>query len=905
MGQVLVVSGNSAAVVGVAGNAALLGSTSARLGNNAAGAALGAPMPAAGTFSGLSAANGAVTGTWSLAFRKNLANGAQSISNAAVTDAAHTDTVAAGDVVDGLWGGGGGGPQRVTMAFLGATGHWALYASANQSAGNSVAAGATVFPSIAGGPGASATETTGVLIGAPGTLSGMFVGIAANAATATSTAASRGNGVTGAQSAAIGAGLTGRFRDPSGQDTVAKGDLVNGMLTNGGGGALSILSFGFGFLCSGPAANDHWVSLSATSSTPIFLPLATGFAGSSATEAPQQVAFGFSATLSLASISVTANSCTGTSTYATRRNGAAGGQSAAIGAGLSGWFRDPSGQDILAPTDLTAGLVTPNAGSLTINLTGITSSPFFTVSAQAQTAPAGSIARGRALQGAAQAAAALARSTGKALAAAAVQTASLARQTAKNLTDPGFPGAALSLRPLNASLSSMEGLAIAWPYLYVTAHASQIAAKIDLRLYPDPSSLVSTLDLTGFGNPFALGSLIVGARWLYIFPHSSSGLAKLLVFQIDLTLWDQGPEAAVTVLDLSTILPSDPRGADLAAACSGGCTDGEWLYLSAGGGAKNKALGIPSLIRIGTGANFIASSVSMLDMSSLADPAIGKASTGVGQPVYDAASNAVFAVINYGDAAKLVQSSGLVRVDAGNLTLGGVIQSTPVNSVQEAFAVAGASVFAAPGIVIGTLTGAGGPLIQYDAATLAQTASFDLIGAYGQGANTEPVCCCFDGDRRIYVAPNSGTACLVIDVLNPGKAELFDFTAIDPATTGGYNVILPDPDNLWAYALPFAAAPSGPAATLLRFRMRQPTDSFGAAAPAPSLSRRTGKAAAAAAAAAATLLRGPFLQALSAPAAALQRGRALQAQAPATGSIVKRTSLALNVLAAAAGTVAA
>lgn len=165
--------------------------------------------------------------------RKNGADGTQIVTIPAGTtgffeDTTHTDSLAAGDlfntVVTTLSGTQIATFSMIGMKLTGATANQSVMFSRGSS---SLSAGLTRAVAPWGRPTLTGTEAT-IYCPAPyrGTWSGMGVDISANASTTDVAVVSRVNGATGSQSLTIPAGTTGTFRDASGTDTLASGDLM-------------------------------------------------------------------------------------------------------------------------------------------------------------------------------------------------------------------------------------------------------------------------------------------------------------------------------------------------------------------------------------------------------------------------------------------------------------------------------------------------------------------------------------------------------------------------------------------------------------------------------------------------------------------------------------------------------
>lgn len=361
---------SAASVAPTTGNFGGFAGNTGSPGNYATESPIAYPWPAAGVISGLSAYAPAQSGTWGLQFRKNGASGNQAISNAALASNL-SDAVAAGDLIDLQWTTGGSAPI-VNAIFASADGtHWANYVGTHLSGVGFTPPG-VVYPRFYGAPGGSSVESgQQSRVATPGTISGSAIILMANSTTVTSQAGWRRNGVT-VRAVNIGAGLTGLFQfPPVTKDPVAAGDLICGYLSNGNpGGSITFSACGVSFQNTASATNDGFNAFSGVSITVPYYARPTGsFVNSSSSEAFTQLAFGFSVTLSLMEVQITANVASAASTLVSRVNGANGNQLATIGAGLTGWFQDTANIDTLGPTTLANMMLTPGAGGLTATTT--------------------------------------------------------------------------------------------------------------------------------------------------------------------------------------------------------------------------------------------------------------------------------------------------------------------------------------------------------------------------------------------------------------------------------------------------------------------------------------------------------------------------------------------------------
>lgn len=220
------------------------------------------------------------------------------------------------------------------------------------ASGQGTAASTTRYVPVASELEDTGTEATAqVLVRDSYTLSGLYVRVIANAATANSTVRSRVGGVNGNQLVTIGAGATGVFQDAVNSDALVSGNLVCTELVNGAGGGVTWSVIGYKLntvanttpiLVTYRAAGT---SLSATQTT--YCPI-LGHLDDNTTESRSQYIFRVAATLSNMRVYVNSNTLDGATTIRTRVNGVNGNQSVSIGAGASGSFEDAANTDAIA-----------------------------------------------------------------------------------------------------------------------------------------------------------------------------------------------------------------------------------------------------------------------------------------------------------------------------------------------------------------------------------------------------------------------------------------------------------------------------------------------------------------------------------------------------------------------------
>lgn len=218
----------------------------------------------------------------------------------------------------------------------------------------------TYFLLTNGGLAGSTTESTRQhTMRVAGTFSNIYLILSANATTSASTVRFRKNTANGNQNFTIGAGLTGEFEgDLVNTDIVASGDLVGLLVTNGGGGDLTVtvvsilfaatsntsVAFGANGLSNtvtDNSADDHFFSITARG----------GFDGNT-TEAKAQQKINTAGTLKNATCSVSLNNRSSTTTLKIRINGSTKTIAMAIAGTTTGTFEDTTHSDAVAAGDL-------------------------------------------------------------------------------------------------------------------------------------------------------------------------------------------------------------------------------------------------------------------------------------------------------------------------------------------------------------------------------------------------------------------------------------------------------------------------------------------------------------------------------------------------------------------------
>jgi hypothetical protein len=333
-------------------------------------------MRSPGIFSGfyvrITANTYTATSTW--VFRKNTANGNQTFSiNAAATgeftDAVNTDSVVAGDIIDGQVSGGTGTSITISQAAVifsanaGTVKRFAQWATCTSSTNNTL-----TLP--LSGPATSSANATDLAVsftvGTPGILQNLYVRVIANTNTLATTVSTRLNSGAGTLTTSIATTLTGVFEDTSHTDPVAVGDLVNYNFSTGAGSGACTFRNAVEFFTN--SNQSHFICGGGSTTTQ--LKAVTTFYGiggnltADTTEANLKCKAQLPMLLSGLQIRVVTNTVTATSTLTLRKNGANATQTNSIGSGATGLFQDSTHTDLIIATDeLNYQLVTGSTGT--------------------------------------------------------------------------------------------------------------------------------------------------------------------------------------------------------------------------------------------------------------------------------------------------------------------------------------------------------------------------------------------------------------------------------------------------------------------------------------------------------------------------------------------------------------
>ena len=325
------------------------------------------------------------TGSATVQLRVNDANGNEVVTISASStgvfqDLTDVDGISAGQDVDLKYTNTGSSGSVVGSAittiftpasFVTKLGVW--YAA------NTIGASATdYFPAI--GTVASTTIEAKAQLKArtAGTWQNLFIKVTANTRADTTTFQTRINGGNGNQTISIGTNATGTFEDTTHTDTIASGNLLDYVLTTGGGaGSLTFYSLG-SELANTVQQSEFMYAIPggfgiALSNTKYFT-IMGGSSPSSASETNYQAYNLISLKFSNLRCYISTNSVTSASTLTFRKNGTNGNESVSITASTTGWFEDSVNTDTTLPSDLiNTQLVTGGSGIvMTVNTIAIT-----------------------------------------------------------------------------------------------------------------------------------------------------------------------------------------------------------------------------------------------------------------------------------------------------------------------------------------------------------------------------------------------------------------------------------------------------------------------------------------------------------------------------------------------------
>lgn len=449
-------------------------------------------MGVAGTFSNLGMlCTSSVSNTQAITFRKNGTNGNETIASPGppfgnreiFTDNVHTDTVAAGDLVNFAFTGTAIAMYAAWGAFKASANFASLW---NLNNGFSSLSAVNVFYGIqsSGYMGQSASEAnTQSTITVAGSLSGLFFNLQTNSYNQALTYVFRKNGANGNQSVTIGAGLTGVFQDTTHSDTIAVGDLICTHLTTPGSGAM--VAWGTGATFTNMAAPTFdWIIGDTGEAISGLTQQFGSFVGTgvSSLEARTNVMLGAAYRLSNMQLGIFNNTLTAPLTITMRKNAANANGTITVGPGISGVFTDNSNVDVYAATDLVDIIITTTDTTHAALLTSkrwTMSQLFPTAGTAACASSAGAVGVAAGMGAGDASAAAMVSATGITAAIGAGLAASLSIASAAGLGLGIGAGAATGLAiAAAAGLSVAVGAGFAGAASVATAAARSFAASL-------------------------------------------------------------------------------------------------------------------------------------------------------------------------------------------------------------------------------------------------------------------------------------------------------------------------------------------------------------------------------------------------------------------------------------------
>lgn len=324
------------------------------------------------------------TGTGTVRFRKNTANGNQSASIPATTtgefqDSVNSDAVVSGDNVDYIVTTTAGANSftvyGITTIFTAATNTVTKLIQNANTAATTALASTTRFMGSAGSALSDGTETrTQFKSRTSATVSNFYIDVLANARTSATTFGSRKNTATGNLVVSVPIAGTGVFEDTVNSDSLVSGDLFNYYSTTGAGvGAISWDANGTDFSTTNSKSHclSSGVNGAVAAATTTYYPIG-GDQNVNATESLIQLRANVAHIASNLECHLSLNTITATSTLTFRKNGGNGNQSVSIASSTTGFFEDVVNTDtILTSDELDYQLVTGATGtSLTMNTIG-------------------------------------------------------------------------------------------------------------------------------------------------------------------------------------------------------------------------------------------------------------------------------------------------------------------------------------------------------------------------------------------------------------------------------------------------------------------------------------------------------------------------------------------------------
>lgn len=321
------------------------------------------------TFSNLSVnvyANTLSTAATTVYFRKNGANGNQSVivpasTSGVFTDSTNSDVLASGDAYcispNTASGGTGsmsiGGANIVANDAAGASVQFCITSDINIS----LTASTTYYLGVAGllnnNTVLASAEST---IDVAGVWSGLSLHMASNARSSDTVFRVFINGAAGNQTITVGAGGTGNFSDLVNTDTIAAGDKICiRMVAGTGTGAFGLRNIAATFVPSSgrkvPIITQNIAGRVKSGSLSIYAPLGGVVPSTAYVESDVIIKPRFAGKASYLRVTISANAATTSQSFALRVNGASSALSVSIAPGTTGIFSNTSDEVTFTATD--------------------------------------------------------------------------------------------------------------------------------------------------------------------------------------------------------------------------------------------------------------------------------------------------------------------------------------------------------------------------------------------------------------------------------------------------------------------------------------------------------------------------------------------------------------------------
>lgn len=337
---------------------------------------------AAGVYSNLYARVTAntIAASSTVKFRKNTADGASSFTVPSTTtgtfeDTTHTETISAGNAINGAVVAGASGANTLVFSIMGAA-----FTPTTNTVTTHIAtlnatvttASATRFHKWVGAESVVSSETATEKFKAKvvGTLKNAGVAATSNARVNSTSFNIRINGANSTITVAIGSGVTGYVEDTSNTQAVAVGDLLSRSIVTGSGTqALNAALIATDFeTTSGSVQAANGVAAQAYAANTTRYEGIHGVSINATTETDVKAKAGVAGMASLYEVYVSANTLTSDASATFRINGADGTGAVVLTNGATGWFEDTSHIDVFAAADEINWKITTAAGGTSMTL---------------------------------------------------------------------------------------------------------------------------------------------------------------------------------------------------------------------------------------------------------------------------------------------------------------------------------------------------------------------------------------------------------------------------------------------------------------------------------------------------------------------------------------------------------